>query len=37
MILVREKGTYAVSNNTITINPQSSVTEAWSKKDNADQ
>jgi hypothetical protein len=33
LLLVREKGTYQISGNMITINPQSSVLEGWSKKD----
>ncbi len=33
LLLVREKGTYQISGNMITINPQSSVLESWSKKD----
>jgi hypothetical protein len=36
LLLVKEKGTYQISGNMITINPQSSALEAWSKKDDTD-
>lgn len=36
LLLTREHGTYQISGNTITINPQKSVIEAWSKKNNTD-
>ncbi|TMI63470.1 MAG: hypothetical protein E6H07_11850 [Bacteroidetes bacterium] len=37
ILLVKESGTYQVSENNITINPQTSVIEAWSKKDGVDK
>lgn len=37
MLLVKENGTYQISGNNITINPQKSVLEAWSKKDSVDK
>jgi hypothetical protein len=37
LLLVRESGAYQLSGNTITINPQKSVLEAWSKKDDTDK
>ncbi len=33
LLLTRENGTYQIRGNNITINPQKSVIEAWSKKD----
>lgn len=36
LLLVKENGTYQISGNTITISPQKSVLEAWSKKDSVD-
>ncbi len=37
ILLVKENGTYQISGNTVTINPQKSVIEAWSKKDGGDK
>jgi len=37
MILTRESGTYQVSGNTITVIPQKSVIESWTKKDGTDR
>jgi hypothetical protein len=37
IILVKENGTYQVSGNTLTIQPQKSVIESWSKKDGTDK
>jgi hypothetical protein len=37
ILLVRENGTYQISGNNITINPQKSVLESWSKKDGTDK
>ena len=37
ILLGRETGTYAINGNTLTINPQKSVLEAWSKKDGRDE
>ncbi len=37
IFLVKENGTYQVSGNSITISPQKSVIEAWSKKDGGDK
>ena len=37
ILLVRENGAYQVSGNNITITPQKSVIEAWSKKDGGDK
>ncbi|WP_462255033.1 lipocalin-like domain-containing protein [Ferruginibacter sp.] len=37
ILLVKENGTYQISGNTITITPQKSVIEAWSKKDGGDK
>lgn len=37
ILLGRESGTYQVNGNTLTINPQKSVLEEWSKKNNTDQ
>lgn len=37
ILLGRESGTYHVNENNLTINPQKSVLEEWSKKNNADQ
>ena len=36
IFLVKENGTYQVSGNNITISPQKSIIEAWSKKDGVD-
>jgi starvation-inducible outer membrane lipoprotein len=36
LLLTRETGTYQLSGNNLTINPQKSVIEAWSKKDGTD-
>ena len=35
--LTRETGTYRINGNNLTINPQKSVIEAWSKKDGTDK
>ncbi len=37
ILLVKEGGTYQISGNNITINPQKSVIEAWSKRDGTDK
>ena len=37
LLLVKENGTYQISGNALTINPQKSVIEAWSKRDGADK
>ena len=37
LLLVKENGTYQISGNNLTINPQKSVIEAWSKKDGVDK
>ena len=37
ILLVRESGTYQISGNTLTIAPQKSVIEAWSKRDGTDK
>ena len=37
LLLVRENGSYQISGNNLTINPQKSVIEAWSKKDGTDK
>jgi hypothetical protein len=37
MILTKESGTYQISGNQITINPQKSVIESWTKKDGTDR
>lgn len=37
LLLTRENGTYQISGNNITINPQKSVIEAYSKKDGTDK
>jgi hypothetical protein len=37
MILTKESGTYQISGNQITINPQKSVVESWTKKDGTDR
>jgi len=37
LLLTREHGTYLISGNTVSISPQRSVIEAWSKKDNTDK
>lgn len=37
ILLGKENGTYQISGNSLTIIPQKSVLEAWSKKDNADK
>lgn len=37
IILVKETGSYQISGDDITINPQKSVIEAWSKKDGTDK
>jgi starvation-inducible outer membrane lipoprotein len=36
LLLAKENGTYQISGNNITISPQKSVLEAWSKKDSFD-
>ncbi|HMG93415.1 MAG TPA: lipocalin family protein [Chryseolinea sp.] len=36
LLLIREQGTYQINGNTITLNPQKSVIESWSKKDGTD-
>lgn len=35
-LLIKESGTYSINGNYLTINPQSSVIEAWSKRNGAD-
>jgi starvation-inducible outer membrane lipoprotein len=37
ILLVKENGTYQISGNTITITPQKSTLEAWSKKNGGDK
>jgi hypothetical protein len=37
ILLVRENGTYQINGKNLTISPQKSVIEAWSKKDGADK
>jgi len=37
LMLIKENGTYQVSGNNLTVIPQKSVIEAWSKKDNTDK
>lgn len=37
ILLVKENGTYQISGSNITINPQKSVIQAWSKKDGTDK
>ncbi len=37
ILLVKENGTYLVSKNHLTVNPQKSVIESWSKKDGTDK
>jgi hypothetical protein len=37
ILLVKESGTHQISGNNITINPQKSVIEAWSKRDGTDK
>jgi hypothetical protein len=37
ILLGREAGTYQISGNNLTINPQKNILEEWSKKNNADQ
>ena len=37
ILLGKENGTYQISGNNLTINPQKSVLEAWSKKDGRDE
>lgn len=37
ILLVKESGSYQISGSNITINPQKSVIEAWSKKDGTDK
>ena len=37
LLLVKENGAYQISGNTVTVNPQKSVIEAWSKKDGVDK
>ena len=37
LLLKKENGTYQISGDILTINPQKSVIEAWSKKDGADK
>ena len=36
LFLTQESGTYTINGNTITITPQQSIIETWSKKDNRD-
>ncbi|MGZ5255499.1 MAG: lipocalin family protein, partial [Flavitalea sp.] len=36
LLLTRETGTYQLNGNQLTVNPQKSVIEAWSKKDGTD-
>lgn len=36
LLLTRENGTYQISGNNLTVNPQKSVIEAWSKKNGTD-
>ncbi len=37
LLLIKESGSYLISGGNITISPQRSVTQAWSKKDGTDQ
>jgi hypothetical protein len=37
ILLVKESGTFQISGNNITINPQKSVIQAWSKRDGVDK
>ena len=37
LLLVKESGSYQLSGNNLTLNPQKSVIEAWSKKDGSDK
>lgn len=37
LLLTKESGTYQVSGNSLSINPQSSVIQSWSKKDGTDK
>jgi hypothetical protein len=37
LLLVKENGSYQISGNNLTINPQTSVIESWSKKDGTDK
>lgn len=37
LLLVKESGTYKISGNSLTLNPQKSIIEAWSKKDGTDK
>jgi hypothetical protein len=37
LLLTRETGTYQVSGNKITVSPQKSVVESWTRKNNTDQ
>ena len=37
LLLTKENGTYQISGNNITVSPQKSVIEAWSKKDGVDK
>ncbi|MFI5128508.1 MAG: hypothetical protein ACHQFX_00895 [Chitinophagales bacterium] len=37
LLLTKENGIYQISGNNITVTPQKSVTEAWSKKDGVDK
>jgi cyclopropane fatty-acyl-phospholipid synthase-like methyltransferase len=36
LLLTRETGTYKISGNELTVNPQKSVVETWSKKNGTD-
>jgi hypothetical protein len=36
LLLTQESGTYTINGNTITVTPQQSIIESWSKKDNRD-
>jgi hypothetical protein len=37
LMLIRESGNYEISGTNVTVNPQKSVAQAWSKKDNTDK
>jgi hypothetical protein len=37
LLLTKESGTYTINGNTITVTPQQSTIESWSKKDNRDE
>ncbi len=37
ILLVKENGTYEITGNNLTVNPQKSVIEGWSKKDGVDK